>query len=96
MHDHVPSDLVQKLVSYSIHVIDEYNLSGSKIMCHQILVAMGGRGVRGPWDTFLHVSETLNIQCTISDHSLNPRDRLLCHFRWGRLRGLEINGLFSI
>ena len=28
----LPSDLVQKMVSYSIHVIAEYNLSGSKII----------------------------------------------------------------
>ncbi len=28
----LPSDLVQKVVSYSIHVIAEYNLSGSEII----------------------------------------------------------------
>ena len=32
------SDLVQKMVSYSIHAIAEYNLLGSKIICRQISV----------------------------------------------------------
>ena len=32
----LPSDLVLKMVSYSIHVVAEYNLSGSKIICHQM------------------------------------------------------------
>ena len=37
----LPSDLVQKVVSYSIHVIPEYNQAGSEIICRQINVVMG-------------------------------------------------------
>ncbi len=36
MHLNLPSDLVQKMVSYSIHVIVEYNQAGSEIICRQI------------------------------------------------------------
>ncbi len=32
----LPSDLVQKMVSYSIHVIVEYNQADSEIICRQI------------------------------------------------------------
>ncbi len=32
----LPCDLVQKMVSYSIHVIVEYNQAGSEIICRQI------------------------------------------------------------
>ncbi len=44
---YLPSDLVQKIISYSIHVIVEYNQAGSEIICRQICttLALQIRGV---------------------------------------------------
>ena len=67
----------QKMVSYSIHVIAEYNLPGSKIICHQIYTMV-----------FIDItfedswSDSCSNKMTVTFNSIWQQVQSVVHFNW--------------